>query len=154
MIRKFVKLVVWVELLETWSGKLPHAKSHVRQEVRGSLSQNIATSIAHRRPRNPNTSPCSAHSASQTRCPVVSYGTSVHGQFACAIARSRHNPPFPLPLIRIFRGQYPRLDANTGPGKYHGDSPGIRSTATVSAYGTSTRLSPPSTPHSDEWAKA
>lgn len=102
VIRKFVKFVVELKLEGTCSGaELPHANRDARQEVRESLSQNIATSVAPVRPRNPHTSTCSVLSASQIHYQAVYYGASCHREFSRAIAPSSHYPQFPLPSSPI-----------------------------------------------------
>ena len=113
VIRKFVKLVT--EL--SYKGNevvlsFPTLTGMFAKKSAGVSAQNIATSIAQARPLNPNTSTCLVPSASQIRCREVCYGASLHDQFACAIARSRHYRSFPPSLLPFLTDCARRRDTN------------------------------------------
>ena len=139
------------------AGELPHANRHVCQESpRECLSKNIATSIAQPSIANPSTSPCSVHSASQTRYRAVYYGANpcipriVTRAQLLVVAITIPTLMHLLPVTT--RHLAARADKFIG--KYHGGCPDTRSTGSASAYGTLTLWSAHSIPHYDAWDKA
>jgi hypothetical protein len=129
--------------------ELPHASMQVRQAKSPRESSSTSLRELHRAHHcNRVTSRCLVPSVSQIRYREVYYGTLFPLSIISAQLHSARLPPLSVHFTN------PRSVTDISTGRYHGASPGTKSTVTANAYDTSTASSRRLIMHSRARARA